>query len=216
VENFVNTASPGTDYELSALGSASTQRKFFPQEGPLPQAPPVGKEKSSNWLQKAIFALARYMFYRPIPSITVNKRWRSVVFPTPGVIVIVLAALVFVVLYSFLPQPLFWQSMQYGAPPLAIRSGMLAVALMPWIVSLSMKANFITLLTGIGHERLNVLHRWLAYICMILSIIHTVPFYVTSDREGLAIFQHMLRIQQPGSYIYGTGMISISNRHDLY
>ncbi|SMQ49596.1 unnamed protein product [Zymoseptoria tritici ST99CH_3D7] len=210
VEEFIKTASPATDYELSALGTDRSQRKFFPREGPLPQSLHVDEERSNNLLAKTTLALVRYLFYRPIPSLRIHKRMRPIVFPTPGAILIVVAALAFVILYSFLPQPLFYQSMQFGSPPLAIRSGMLAVALMPWIVSLSMKANFITLLTGIGHERLNVLHRWLAYLCMILSIIHTVPFYVTSDREGLVIFKNMLRAQQPGSYIYGTGIAALA------
>ena len=116
--------------------------------------------------------------------------------------------LAFTILYCFVPQPLYWQSIQYGSPPLAIRSGMIAVALMPWIVALSSKVNFISILTGIGHERLNVLHRWLAYICLILSIIHTVPFYVTPvyDNGGLQVFHRLLKTQQSGVYIYGTGM----------
>ena len=93
----------------------------------------------------------------------------------------------------------------HAAPPLAIRAGMLAVALIPWIVGLSMKANFISILTGIGHERLNVLHRWLAYLCLILSLIHTIPFYVTPvwDAQGLLIFKSYFQIQH--LYIYGTG-----------
>lgn len=70
-----------------------------------------------------------------------------------------------------------------------------------------MKANFITFLTGIGHERLNVLHRWLAYLCLVLSIIHTVPFYIMPvyDNGGLIVYQQLLKTQQSGTYIYGTG-----------
>ncbi|KAK3612718.1 hypothetical protein LTR56_028276, partial [Elasticomyces elasticus] len=59
-------------------------------------------------------------------------------------------------------------------------------------------------MTGIGHERLNVLHRWLAYICMLLSLIHTVPFYVTPiwDQGGLVVFKGYF--QNGKFYIYGT------------
>lgn len=83
---------------------------------------------------------------------------------------------------------------------------MIAVAMMPWIVALSMKANFIALLTGIGHERLNVLHRWLAYLCLLLSLIHTIPFYVQPvwEHGGLNIFQSYFG--KTGSVIYGTGI----------
>lgn len=214
VEEYAKTASPATDYEHSQLSTdRSTKKFFFPQEGPLPE--PQRDENNgptSSWLVRNMFALFRYIFYRPIPNFRVHKKLRPIVFPTIGVCVLVFAALAFVLLYSFVPQPLYWSSIQFGSPPLAIRSGMIAVALLPWIVALSMKANFISVLTGIGHERLNVLHRWLAYIFMILSIVHTVPFYVTPiwDEGGLVVFHRLLRQQQSGVYIYGTGELGQS------
>lgn len=85
----------------------------------------------------------------------------------------------------------------------------MAVALMPWIVGLSMKANIITLITGIGHERLNVLHRWAAYLCLVLSVIHTVPFYITPiwEKGARATFEAMFT--REGFYAYGTGTGSL-------
>lgn len=85
---------------------------------------------------------------------------------------------------------------------------MLAVAMMPWIVALSMKANLVTMLTGIGHERLNVLHRWGGYLCLFLSLIHTIPFYVTPvwDKGGLTTFKGYFSGQY---YVYGTGLAAL-------
>jgi hypothetical protein len=40
------------------------------------------------------------------------------------------------------------------------------------------KANWITLLTGVSHERLQVFHRWIAYAFFILALMHTFPFIV--------------------------------------
>lgn len=40
------------------------------------------------------------------------------------------------------------------------------------------KANWITLFTGISHERLQVFHRWISYAFFILALIHTFPFIV--------------------------------------
>ena len=76
---------------------------------------------------------------------------------------------------------------------------------MPWIVGLSMKANLITIVTGISHERLNVFHRWAAYLCLVLSIMHTVPFYVTPiwEKGAHKVFQSFF--SQAGFYAYGTG-----------
>jgi len=206
------TATPDSDYEMKAFPSAlptdrSTQ-KFFPQNGPLPQPSAQESSVSSFRPLNIGIALCRFIFYRPIPVFQIHrlrKKMRPVTFPSLGVIVVVIAALVFVLCYSFVPQPLYWQSIQDGSPPLAIRAGMIAVAMMPWIVGLSMKANIVSYLTGIGHERLNVLHRWMAYICLLLSLIHTVPFYITPiwDEGGMKVFRQYF----PGNgvYIYGTG-----------
>lgn len=199
------TDSPATDYELSALGTDKSTNKFFPRAGPLPEAPKIQSSVSSLWLLNGMIAAMRFVFYRPIPVLTWHKRMRPIIFPSLGVIVIVSSAFVFVILYCFVPQPLFWQSIRFGSPPLAIRAGMIAVAMIPWIVGLGMKANIISMITGIGHERLNVLHRWLAYICLVLSLIHMIPFYITPvwDQGGLRVFKALF--QGNGFYIYGTG-----------
>ncbi|CAK3893968.1 Ferric cupric reductase transmembrane component 7 [Lecanosticta acicola] len=211
MEEVAKTASPATDYAVSAPNTDRSTRKFFPTEGPLQQPPNAHADSSSNWFVRILLGSIRHVFYHPIPSIKLLRKLRPVNFPSPGVCLIVFAALAFVVLYCFVPQPLYWSSIQYGSPPLAIRSGMIAVALMPWIVGLSMKANFISLLTGLGHERLNVLHRWLAYICLFLSLVHTVPFYITPvyDNGGLRVFHQLLKQQQGGVYIYGTGIAAL-------
>ncbi|KAF3008804.1 hypothetical protein E8E13_010569 [Curvularia kusanoi] len=91
----------------------------------------------------------------------------------------------------------------------ALASGMMAVALLPWIVALSTKANLITMVTGISHERLNVLHRWAAYLCLVLSILHTVPFYVTPiwEKGARRVFESFF--SQNGFYAYGTGIAAL-------
>lgn len=205
VSNSTATSSPDTDYELSVLYTDKSTNKFFPREGPLPEKPKTQSSVSSVGFINNGIAFFRFIFYHPVPVLQLKKGWRPIVFPSLAVSVIVFSALVFVTLYTFIPQPLYWSSLEYGAPPMAVRSGMLAVAMMPWIVGLSMKANFISWLTGIGHERLNVLHRWGGYICMFLSLIHTVPFYVTpgSDERGMSIYKAYFDDQH--FYIYGTG-----------
>ena len=204
------TSSPDTDYEMSVLDTDKSTMKFFPREGPLPSAPKQQSSVSSFGPINNIIAFFRFIFYRPIPQIRVKKGWRPIVFPSLAVIVIVLLALLLGVLYCTLPQPLFWDSIAYGSPPLAVRSGMMAVALMPWIVALATKANLISMVTGISHERLNVFHRWAAYICLVLSILHTVPFYVTPvwEKGAHQAFQQLLN-QQSGMYIYGTGIAAL-------
>jgi predicted ferric reductase len=203
------TSSPDTDYEMSVLYTDKSTMKFFPRDGPLPGGPKTQSSVSSVGPLNNMVAFFRFIFYRPVRQINIRKGWRPIVFPSLSVIVIVIGALLVGVLYTCLPQPLFWESIAYGSPPLAVRSGMLAVALLPWIVALSMKANFITMITGIGHERLNVLHRWAAYICLVLGIIHTVPFYVTPiwEKGARHVFQNFFN--QTGFYAYGTGVAAL-------
>lgn len=204
--------SPDSGYEMAALPTDRSTAKFFPRNGQLPKPPKAESSLSTVPLVNWAIAGFRYVFYRPIPAFQIKryrKRLRPIVFPSRGALVIFFAALLFVLGYTFIPQPLYWASIRFGSPPVAIRSGMIAVAMMPWIVALSMKANFITWLTGLGHERLNVLHRWLAYLCLLLSLIHTIPFYVTPiwDRGGLQVFRSYF--PSNGTYIYGTGIAAL-------
>ncbi len=199
-------ASPATHYEMANMYTDKSTNKFFPRFDP-PPTKAASKEQSSISsipLVNNTIAFSRFLFYRPLPIVRIHKKLRPIEFPSLGVALIVCAALIFVTLYSFVPQPLYWQSIRFGSPPLAIRSGMIAVAMMPWLVALSMKANLVSLLTGIGHERLNVLHRWGGWLCLFLSLIHVIPFYVQSvwDNGGYNVFRTYFGT---GIYVYGTG-----------
>ena len=207
----VPTESPDTDYELSVLDTDKSTAKFFPRAVTghrYAEPQPVGQSSVSSisWVNNT-FALLRFLLYRPVPVIKLAKKWRPIIFPSLGVICIVLTATTFVLLYIFIPQPLYWRSIRFGAPPITVRSGMLAISMFPWIIALSMKANFISLITGIGHERLNVLHRWGAYIFLLLSLIHTIPFYINSgDEAGMKIYKSYFN--DTGTYVFGSGMLN--------
>ncbi|EEP79659.1 conserved hypothetical protein [Uncinocarpus reesii 1704] len=195
-----------SDQEMVTPATANSTSSFFPVHGALP--PPPKRDSSIvkiRWLNYTI-AFVRWIFYRPLP---VMRIWKLEIVPPPlAAIVIVSFALIFVTLYSFLPQPLFYKSIKDGSPPLAIRAGMIAVSLVPWIVALSMKANLISMLTGIGHERLNVLHRWAGYICMFLALVHMIPFYITPVWEdgALELFRQFIK---GDFYIYGSGLAAL-------
>jgi len=163
------------------------------------------------WLERTFditSALIRFLVYRPLPDIVIRRRWRPIIFPSLSAALIILAASLFVTLYCFISQPLYWSNIAYGSPPLAIRAGMLAVALLPWILALSMKANLVSMITGIGHERLNVLHRWGGWLCIFLSLVHTVPFYVTPIWESDASKIVFASFFAKGVYVYGSGKSS--------
>ena len=199
------SVSPDSDYEMGNLSTSTSTRKFFPQITEKEVEEEDIWFPNINFLNRAI-AVVRWFFYKPTPVL----RWRKhrMPLPTGGVVFLVSIAFIFVTLYTLLPQPWYYTSIAFGSPPLAIRAGMIAVSLLPWIVALSMKANMISMLTGIGHEKLNVLHRWAAYLMLFLSLIHMIPFYVTPlwDQGGLVTFKSYFTRQ---AYIYTTGIAAM-------
>ncbi|KAK5242429.1 hypothetical protein LTR40_012780, partial [Exophiala xenobiotica] len=203
-EEVINSASATTplgfspmhgyvDYELPSAISAQTEgstRHFFPSKGPLiAEKPRQQAAVSAIAPLNNTIAVFRWIFYRPMPALRIGKFIFT--FPSLGVLVIMTIALLASLLYCFLPQPLFYASMSYGSPPVAIRAGMMSVSLIPWCVVLATKANPVSWLTGIGHDRLIVLHRWTAYLCVIFAIIHAVPYWYQSvnDPDGYATFK---------------------------
>ena len=123
-------------YEMVNLDTDKSTNKLFPRHAGhddyaasemtgssiIPIAAPVN----------SVIAGFRYIFYRPLPEIRIKRGWRPIVFPSLAVICVCSAALIFVILYCFVPKPLYWQSIRFGSPPLAIRSGRHLHASMPW------------------------------------------------------------------------------------
>lgn len=185
-------------------GQPTTARHFFPEEEKAETAFRPKHHFSSVGFLNDTLALFRWVFYRPIPDIRFRKH--RFTFSSLAVLTVGFVALAFVALYCFLPQPLYWVSIRYGSPPLAIRSGMFAVAMTPWIIATAMKANILSLITGIAPDRLNVFHRWAAYLCLFMSLVHMIPFFIQPVWEdgGMAIFSQLF---PPGSgIIYGSGV----------
>jgi len=208
-EHYQNLYSLDPDWDQSAaMGSAqpaqTPQRHFFPEETKQETAFRPKAHFSSIGPINDTLALFRWIFYRPIPDVTWRKH--RFTFSSLAVLASVFVALAFVTLYCFLQQPLYWRSIQFGSPPLAVRAGMIAVAMTPWIIVTSTKANVLSFVTGIGPERLNVFHRWAGYLCLFLAVVHTVPFYVQPvwDDGGMAVFQSLF--PEGSGVVYGTGI----------
>ncbi|KAK7734748.1 hypothetical protein SLS53_007854 [Cytospora paraplurivora] len=187
-----------------STGQPTAERHFFPEEEKAATAFRPKSNFSSVGFINDILALFRWTFYRPIPDI----KWRkhTFTFSSLSVLTAGFVALVFVSLYCFLEQPLYWISIRYGSPPLAIRSGMIAVAMTPWITVTAMKANILSLITGIAPDRLNVIHRWAGYLCLFLSLVHMIPFFIQPvwKDNGMSVFSALF---PPGSgIIYGSGV----------
>ncbi|KAE9364460.1 putative ferric-chelate reductase [Stipitochalara longipes BDJ] len=129
------------------------------------QGPPIWQK---------IIAIIRYLSYRGFHVRLL--RWNSA---SVGVLLLGFWGTVFFFCMDLIPQPYYWPSEIYGnSPALATRSGWMALACMPFVFATATKTNWITLFTGVSHERLQVFHRWIAYAFFILALLHTFPFIV--------------------------------------
>ncbi|KAK7035487.1 Ferric/cupric reductase transmembrane component 7 [Paramarasmius palmivorus] len=140
--------------------------------------------KEAPNMSDKVAALVRYWSYRRL-----RGRFAEYVnLPSLGVGVVILLVWAATTAMSFARHPYYRGRRGYGSPPLAIRTGLMSFALVPLTYATAGKVNFITMLTGLGHEKLNVFHRWTAYLMLYLAVIHTIPFIVQPLREGGAAF----------------------------
>ncbi|KAL0775952.1 hypothetical protein CaCOL14_007239 [Colletotrichum acutatum] len=98
------------------------------------------------------------------------------------------AGAVFFLAMTLGPQPYYWpntKQLSFGnSPPIATRAGYMALACMPFLFILGAKANPISALTGISHEKLNIWHNWVAWAMFVLALVHTFPFIVFHIWKG--------------------------------
>lgn len=127
----------------------------------------------SSRLSKPTAAM-RMLAYRRLPAYRVGLiNFRL---PVLGATLTLSAFTLGFTLWAFLVQPYYRVDRSFGSPPLALRSGMMALGLMPFIYVLGSKVNFISLLTGVSHEKLQVYHQWLARFMFFLATVHAIPF----------------------------------------
>lgn len=87
---------------------------------------------------------------------------------------------VFLTALIFSERPYYRQQLGHGSRPIAIRCGLMTFACVLILVALAGKANIITFSTGIGYEKLNVLHRWVTWFSFVLRLIHSLPCFYQS------------------------------------
>ncbi|SNX82043.1 related to ferric reductase [Melanopsichium pennsylvanicum] len=168
----------------------------------LRNAPVKGHTSGSGGLVRSVAAF-RMLAYRCLPSYRfglINFR-----LPALGASLALGAFMLGFTIWTFVVQPYYRVDSSFGSPPLALRSGMMALGLMPFIYTLGSKVNFISLLTGVSHEKLQVYHQWLARFMLFLATIHVIPFiHQPLADHGVA----GLRKQFFSDSIYTTGVIA--------
>ena len=104
--------------------------------------------------------------------------------PSMGMLIFLVTGVAVLIAMTFAIRPYYREKEGYGSPPVAIRAGLMAASFTPLLVALVGKVNLITLMTGIGYEKLNVIHRWIGWSTFVLAIVHTVPFIVAPLKDG--------------------------------
>ncbi|CAK7222786.1 hypothetical protein SEUCBS140593_005021 [Sporothrix eucalyptigena] len=136
---------------------------------------PPSVRRKPIWLRA--LALTRSLSY---PHTRFNAlRWSS---PSLGVCLLGAAGAAFFLGCVLGPQPYYWPNtptVHYGdSPPLATRSGYLALGCLPFVLVFGSKANLVTAVTGVAPEKLIIFHLMAAWGMFVLALVHTFPFIV--------------------------------------
>ncbi|EIM92768.1 uncharacterized protein STEHIDRAFT_117735 [Stereum hirsutum FP-91666 SS1] len=124
-------------------------------------------------------------FLRFLASRQVNVQILNWYSPSLGVTIVGALMVVFIFALMFSNHKFYWENFNMGhSPPLGTRGGWVSLAIMPFMLTFATKANPIALLTGTSHEKLQIWHRWSAWLMYFAALVHTLPFIVYNIRWG--------------------------------
>ncbi|KAK8218391.1 ferric-chelate reductase [Phyllosticta capitalensis] len=158
------------------------------------------KPRATNSPTRRLVAILRYFTYRSF-----RLPWLGSYTSPLSYLLLGAAGTIFFFGMTLGPKPYYWPDTASfgGSPPIATRTGWMAVALLPFVLALAAKANLITVVTGISHERLQIFHQWASYAMFVLALIHTFPFIVYNIKEGTMVEEWN------SSVCYWTGVVAI-------
>nr|XP_019043738.1 hypothetical protein I302_08319 [Kwoniella bestiolae CBS 10118]OCF22668.1 hypothetical protein I302_08319 [Kwoniella bestiolae CBS 10118] len=125
-------------------------------------------------------AISRLLTYPQLP----HRGWVSYIwtFGPLGPNILLGAGLIFATGFTFINEYYYYPPF-YGSAPLYLRSEWIAMATLPFVYVLGSKRNLISILTGISHEKLQVLHQGSAFNFTYMSLVHTVAACIRAIRE---------------------------------
>ncbi|ESW98686.1 hypothetical protein KL918_001922 [Ogataea parapolymorpha] len=132
-------------------------------------------------IMEKLTAYSRFIVYRRLPSEICHLLGLP---SSVGSLLLIGLVALYSLLWCFVPHPYYRACMGFGSPPLAIRSGMMSTAFVPFIFIMSGKTNIIGFLTGISHEKLNKYHQTASILCLFFGWVHAIPFYIQNSKEG--------------------------------
>lgn len=162
---------------------------------PLDTTVHFGYYSIGSSLVDKVQAIRQYLFHRRFNG-AFGDRLR---FPSFGIVFFLLFGVVILFILTFAVRPYYRQHRPYDSPTLAIRTGLMAVSLMPLLVVLSEKANLVTLLAVLGHKKLNVFHHWVGWSMFGFNVAHTVPYIVAPLHDGGYAALHK-QFYKPGGF----------------
>lgn len=125
--------------------------------------------KPRNIFTKSVATITAILREVSYVQLTPTRRSFWVKVPPFGTFSLLLAYLGFVLALEFINNDVPG-AQHYEA--LGIRAAWLAVAQVPLLILLAGKNNLIGLVTGVSYERLNVLHRWVSRVLLLLATLH--------------------------------------------
>ena len=125
--------------------------------------------KPSNLITKSVATVTAIVREASYMQITPTRHAFWVKIPPLGTISLLLAYLGFVLTLEFTNNDVPG-AQHYTA--LGLRAGWLALAQVPLLILLAGKNNLIGFVTGVSYERLNVLHRWVSRVLLLLATLH--------------------------------------------
>ncbi|WFD32470.1 hypothetical protein MSPP1_003518 [Malassezia sp. CBS 17886] len=151
-----------------------------------------------------VVAALRSVGYRQ--STTMNRLG----FPSVSSLAVVFSFTIATVVWCFTIFPYYRPTREWGSPALAVRAGMFATAIIPFLFSCSLKVNPISLLTGISHSHLQVYHKWLGFLFLFFSLVHTLPFLLQPYWDGGYKNLHAYFVSSPPLYWTGTVALGLA------
>lgn len=103
------------------------------------------------------------------PQISPTHHSNILKLPPLGVVLLLLVYLAFVLSLEFVKQDI---PAEQHNQAIGVRAGWLTITQLSLLILLSGKVNIIGLITGVGYERLNVLHRWVARTMLLTATLH--------------------------------------------
>jgi hypothetical protein len=115
---------------------------------------------------QAITSTSRKLTY---PQISPTRHSNLLKIPPLGITILLLIYLAFVLALEFAKQDIPGDQHNQA---IGVRAGWLTITQLPLLILLSGKINIIGIMTGVGYERLNVIHRWVARTMLLTATLH--------------------------------------------